>query len=147
MYRCAFEKDDPMDLNELLHAHQVAVIKANLAGNDHVREHHATKLASYAERIRKLRGLRSEEQVALDAESPEMILCASYAGDDHSRSSKALIEDWESEGGSLKVQTVPQISESSVHFYHVGRFVYTDLALATAEHKRQSLAASARGAA
>lgn len=132
-----------MDLNELLHAHQVAVIKANLAGDDDVRERHATKLASYAERIRKLRGLCSEERVALDAESPETILCASYAGDDHSRSSNVLIEEWESEGGSLKVPPVPQISESSVHFYHVGRFVYTDLALAKAEQKRQSLAAIA----
>ena len=136
-----------MDLNELLHAHQVEVIKANLAGDDDVREHHATKLASYAERIRKLRGLCSEEQVAMDAESPEMILCASYAGDGHTMSSKALIEDWESEGGSLRAPPVPQISESSVHFYHVGRFVYTDLALATAEHKRQSLAATPPGAA
>ncbi len=44
-----------MDLNELLHHHQVATMKASMASSDTDRKGHFDKVSLYAKRIRVLR--------------------------------------------------------------------------------------------
>lgn len=44
-----------MDLNGLLHEHQVAVMKAAASGDGSARDNHFAKVVEYAERVRALR--------------------------------------------------------------------------------------------
>lgn len=66
-----------MDLNELLYAHQVAVMKASASGDDD----HIGKIAEYADRIRQLRILSDATSIAPDPCAPPTIIYGSYAGD------------------------------------------------------------------
>lgn len=78
-----------MDLNELLHSHQVAVMRASARGGSHADDgnDHFAKVAEYAERVRKLRDLRlagegggvSPGERAPNA--PQTIIYGTYAGD------------------------------------------------------------------
>ena len=65
-----------MDLNELLHAHQVEVMKASASGD----ESHLGMIAEYAERIRQLRTISHTRSVPHDASAPPTIIYGSYAG-------------------------------------------------------------------
>lgn len=69
-----------MDLNELLHAHQVAVMNAGASADDD----HFGMIAEYAERIRGLRAVAPISAVAHDPAAPPTIIYSSYAGDSSS---------------------------------------------------------------
>lgn len=71
-----------MDLNELLHAHQVAVMNAGAGADDE----HFGRIAEYAERIRRLRTVSHADAasfapVALARGAPPTVIYGSYAGD------------------------------------------------------------------
>lgn len=66
-----------MDLNELLHAHQIEVMKAS-ASDDAV---HYGRIAEYAERVRQLRTVPPSRTVAQHPAAPPTIIYGSYAGD------------------------------------------------------------------
>jgi hypothetical protein len=66
-----------MDLNELLHAHQVAVINAGASGN----ERHLGMISEYADRIGQLRTISHTASIAHDASAPPTIIYGSYAGE------------------------------------------------------------------
>lgn len=69
-----------MDLNELLHAHQVAVMNTGAGADDE----HFARIAEYAERIRRLRTIAPAASVPLDRSAPPTIIYGSYAGDSRS---------------------------------------------------------------
>lgn len=66
-----------MDLNELLHAHQLEVMKASTSGDDD----RFAKIAEYAHRIRELRTVTPTAGVAQDPAVPPTIIYGSYAGE------------------------------------------------------------------
>jgi hypothetical protein len=66
-----------MDLNELLHAHQLAVMNAGASGD----ENHYGKISEYAERIRQLRSVSETTSVERDPSAPPTIIYGSYAGE------------------------------------------------------------------
>lgn len=71
-----------MDLNELLHAHQIAVMKAGAGANDE----HFGRIAEYADRIRRLRTMAHADavpvaQVPLAPGAPPTIIYGSYGWD------------------------------------------------------------------
>lgn len=65
-----------MDLNELLHAHQLEVMKASSSGDDN----HFERIAEYADRIRKLRKVSPANAAVQDPAAPPTIIYGSYAG-------------------------------------------------------------------
>ncbi|MCD1591742.1 hypothetical protein K7H13_13395 [Qipengyuania citrea] len=77
-----------MDLNELLHAHQVSVMQASAAGDDRGRDDHFTKVAEYAERIRQLRALRQDHEAPIRLAEPDTIIYGTYAGRPGSRAQR-----------------------------------------------------------
>lgn len=69
-----------MDLNELLHAHQVEVLKANASEDSEIREGHFDMIARYADEIRALRKVAPEDRSARVASSRDTVIYGSYAG-------------------------------------------------------------------
>ncbi len=69
-----------MDLNELLQAHQIEVMKASASADDD----HFGMIAEYADRIRELRLISPATAVAHDPAAPPTIIYGSYAGDSSS---------------------------------------------------------------
>lgn len=137
-----------MDLNELLHAHQVAVMHASAAGDDGARDNHFSKVAQYAERIRQLREVRRMTEDKKQANGPETIIYGTYAGDTVGPPAPKPVESWEGEGGALyppEVVSPEGIETKVVREYRVGSYVYQDLNLAMAEHMRQLSKGAADG--
>ena len=130
-----------MDLNELLHAHQVAVMQASARGDDADRDGHFAKVAEYARRVRALRTMDpmiSDKTIA--PEGPPDIIYGTYAGDAGKPSGAEPIASWEDEGGAVRHPETPLpegVELTMVRHYHVGPYVYQDLDLAVAEHLRQ----------
>lgn len=130
-----------MDLNELLHSHQVAVMKAAAAGDGPGRDNHFAKVAEYAERVRALRDMAplTRHQANSGGEAPAIIY-GTYAGDTAVPSDRASIASWEEEGGAVRhpESALPKgIEMKVVREYRVGPYLYQDLSLALAEHGRQ----------
>lgn len=71
-----------MDLNELLHARQLEVMKATACQDERQRETHFSVVARYAEEIRKLRKILPETTAV---QFPATGSIPSYARDDHLR--------------------------------------------------------------
>ena len=69
-----------MDLNELLRAHQVEVMKAKASGEGEARESHFQNVAEYAERVRALRNISPAAAAVDPAGSRETIIYGTYAG-------------------------------------------------------------------
>jgi hypothetical protein len=65
-----------MDLNELLYAHQVEVMKASACVDDD----HIARIAEYAAQIRQLRTLSTATPIAQDPSAPPILIYSSYAG-------------------------------------------------------------------
>ena len=133
-----------MDLNELLHAHQVAVMQASASGDEHGRDNHYAKVAEYAERVRQLRKMKQmadgPKPIPARAGAPETIIYGTYAGDAAVPAKARPVEAWEDEGGALNPPQVilpDGVTSKTVRHYHVGPYVYQDLDLAMAEHLRQ----------
>ena len=135
-----------MDLNELLHEHQIAVMKASASGDTQSQDSHFAKVAEYAARIRGLRDTLYASKPDEPVNRPETIIYGSYAGDTEPLKSLAPakpvdpVKSWEDEGGAVRhpaQPTPPQITERIARSYHVGPYVYQDLDLAVAEHLRQ----------
>lgn len=136
-----------MDLNELLHAHQVEVMRAGASGDDQGRQGHFEKVALYAERIRQLRESRQRADPPSLPASRETIIYGSYAGDPAPKPAAASLGSWESEGGALDPPRIPLphgITMTVSREYHVGPHVYSDLSLAIAENERQRLQSNPR---
>lgn len=137
-----------MDLNELLHAHQVAVMQASASGDEDGRDGHFAKVAEYARRVRALREMRMEPApVAMPAAmpKPETIIYGTYAGPIEQPAAAKAVDSWEDEGGALDPPQVVMrdgVTSRTVREYQVGPYVYQDLDLAVAEHMRQLSAAS-----
>ncbi|WP_100259034.1 hypothetical protein [Qipengyuania seohaensis] len=135
-----------MDLNELLHKHQIAVMKASASGDTEAQDGHFAKVAEYAARIRGLRDTLRASKPDETVNRPETIIYGSYAGDTEAPVSIEWVEpvdpvkSWEDEGGAVRHPAQPrppQITERIARSYHVGPYVYQDLDLAVAEHLRQ----------
>lgn len=138
-----------MDLNELLHEHQAAVMRAAAAGDGAERDNHFARVAEYAERVRALRKVEPMPDTPTQAEGPPTIIYGTYAGDDAQAENTAPVASWEDEGGAMRHPLTPMpegIEMKLVREYRVGPYVYQDLDLAVAEHLRQ-LAAADRGTA
>lgn len=124
-----------MDLNEALHAHQIAVMKIAAGGS--MTADDTAKLALYAAQISALHGPAPYTDPRPRAE-PDSIIHAGYEGG--SETGIAENETWESEGGSIALS--PDILPSGITMmlrpeYRVGPYVYGDLALAKAELARR----------
>ena len=65
-----------MDLNELLYAHQLEVMKASTCGD----EAHFEKISEYAARIRQLRTMAPVNAIPTEDTAPPTIIYGSYAG-------------------------------------------------------------------
>lgn len=139
----------PMDLNELLHQHQAAVMRAAAAGAGTERDDHFAKVAEYAARVRALRRIDPGADTPAQVEGPPTIIYGTYAGENAQPSDGAPIASWEDEGGAVRHPHIPLpegIDMKLVREYRVGPYVYHDLDLAVAEHLRQ-LAAQGDGTA
>ena len=134
-----------MDLNELLHAHQVEVMRASASNDQAGKDDHFAKVAEYAERVRQLREMRSDLIVTAPAiPTPETIIYGTYAGPIEQPAAAKAVDSWEDEGGALDPPQVVMpdgVTSKTVRHYHVGPYVYQDLDLAVAEHMRQLSAA------
>lgn len=69
-----------MDLNELLYAHQVEVMKLGGAGNGANLDSHFAKVTQYAQAIRNLRMTGAAIETEQDPAAPPTIIYGSYAG-------------------------------------------------------------------
>ena len=65
-----------MDLNELLRAHQIEVMKASASDDPN----HFGMVAEYADRIRQLRSVSNANAAPHDPAAPPTIIYGSYAG-------------------------------------------------------------------
>lgn len=133
-----------MDLNELLHEHQAAVMRAAAAGDGAERDNHFAKVAEYAERVRTLRKVKPMTDSPIKAEGPPTIIYGTYAGDAPQDPASQPIASWEDEGGAMRHPHTPLpagIASQLRREYRVGPYVYQDLDLAMAEHLRQLAAA------
>ena len=132
-----------MDLNELLHAHQLAVMKASGAGDVDVKAGHDADVARYAREVGALRAVHNRSGESTGANTAGAIIYGTYAGNDVVR--EPPLHSWEDEGGSLDpalVESAPLslpdgMTSEIVRQYRVGPYVYQDLGLALAEHLRQ----------
>lgn len=151
-----------MDLNELLSAHQRAVMRAADMADCNDGDAHQRKVAEYAERIGQLREMNQMSEDSRAPDAPQTIVYGSYAGDaktvaapERAPASVPAVNDWEDEGGSLYPPVDPQttaqlpdgVAVKVVHHYQVGPYVYQDLGLALAEHLRQQSAGEGEQAA
>ena len=90
-----------MDLNELLHAHQLEVMKAAASGGDQAGNSHFEKVALYAERIRNLRVFRQQAGSSPWPSTAPAIIYGTYAGDPTPISGPPQLNSWENEGGPV----------------------------------------------
>ncbi|HAG37195.1 MAG TPA: hypothetical protein DCL34_10335 [Erythrobacter sp.] len=143
-----------MDLNELLHEHQVAVMRASAAGDDRSRDGHFARVTEYAERVRQMReGYAARDrpaQIAGQTIEGETIIYGTYtAPEEQPPAATPTVDSLEDEGGALDTPepALPAgVTTSLVRNYHVGPHVYQDLNLAVAEHMRQLSQQAADGA-
>ncbi|MFN4358738.1 hypothetical protein [Sphingopyxis alaskensis] len=129
-----------MDLNELLHAHQLEVMKAGATDDTSARQGHFARIALYAERIRQLRGLHAKPDATTPRVAQPAIIYGTYAGNAPSPAAHKL-DSWENEGGALHSADPPlppDITMTLVRQYRIGPYVYQDRALAMAEYQRRS---------
>lgn len=101
-----------MDLNELLCAHQLELMRASASGDASTRQGHFARVARYAELIRKLRDSHQKPSPAARPASPEAVIYGTYAGDSAPYPGGDTLECWESEGGALHSPR-PQISSGT----------------------------------
>ena len=110
-----------MDLNELLHRQQVALMKADLADDCTSREAHLAEVADFAGSIADLR----QAKAAPPYPAP---------------SGNARLDEWVDDGGTTRsladLANLPPIVTRTITEYHVGTNRYTDLAHAMAERAR-----------
>lgn len=90
-----------MDLNELLDAHQRAVMQ--MTSDTSASGKHATKAAIYAARIRHLRDGRSSAGNDPPACDTNLTVFAGRSGAVEALPGTGLLAIWESEGGALEV--------------------------------------------
>ncbi|MDC8754758.1 hypothetical protein OIK40_08900 [Erythrobacter sp. sf7] len=105
-----------MDLNQLLNAHQRAVMESSTSSEKTANRTQSARVADYADRIKRLR-------------------------EHHASESTDELESWESEGGSMPASEMalpPGVTMTMRPEYRVGRYVYSDLNLAVAELERQT---------
>lgn len=69
-----------MDLNELLRAHQIEVMKLAATDQEGAGGGHFGRIAEYANRIRALRNMGPQDAVALHQSAAPMIIYGTYAG-------------------------------------------------------------------
>lgn len=128
-----------MDLYELLHDHQVEVMKASGSGDDAGEKGHFAKVALDAEKIRELRGKRQGPEPRPVTDSRKTIIYGTYAGEP-SPAESGPATALESVGCYLDPVEIPlpsSVTSKALNQYYVGTYTYTDLTLALAEHARQ----------
>ncbi|WP_041558675.1 hypothetical protein [Novosphingobium sp. PP1Y] len=128
-----------MDLNFLLHIHQIHVIKANATSDEKSRQIHLDKAALHAEEIGSLRVPPLQAVTLLSSVSADTLSYGTYAWDRPVKPTFSL-DSWENEGGAVRQPDVPDALETKLTLtpqYFVGSAVFSDLAQAVAEHARQ----------
>ena len=128
-----------MDLNELLHAHQVAVMNASAQNEDDDRDGHFAKVAEYAERVRQLRAMRSPPDVSATPGEPPAIIYGSYAGEDGDNAAPEPVGTWGDKGVVRKPppeDDTPPADGGKGEGYRVGGSLFASLDEALAEHLR-----------
>ena len=132
-----------MDLNELLHAHQIAVMKVGVAGDEHSRIGHLHNVAHFAERIRKHRNTWQKDASFAPTSLARIFLSPKDRGFQTERCTSDATDasdQWENEGGALDpcaLPLPPAVRTSFVRQFHVGPYVYSDPKLALAEYNRR----------
>ena len=129
-----------MDLNELLHKHQVEVMKAAAAGDGPGKDSHFARVAEYADRVRALRKVHPVADNPAAPDGPPAIIYGTYAGENAKPAATEPVASWEDEGGAVRHPSIPLpdgIETKLVPEYRVGPYVYQDLDLAVAEHLRR----------
>ncbi len=104
-----------MDLNQLLSAHQRAMMERGPSKDDNADRKLAADVADYADRIQRMR-------------------------DHYACEGTGEIESWESEGGLVpqpEMTLPPGVTMTLRPEYRVGPYVYSDLVLALRELERQ----------
>ena len=96
-----------MDLNELLHAHQIEVMKASASGDERSRQNHFDKVALYAEQIRRLRNSHRIADLLPLRRSHEAIVEGTRADHTGPKPTAPSLESWEDEGGALYPPPAP----------------------------------------
>lgn len=116
-----------MDLNELLHRQQIAIMKADLADDCKSREAHLAEVADCAGFIADLRLAKA---------------APSYPAP----SGDVSIDEWIDDGGATHslagLTNVPALVTKTIVEYHVGTNRYTDLAHALAQRARLAVQAT-----
>ena len=139
-----------MDLNELLHQHQAAVMRASVAGNNDERDNHFAKVAEYADRVRQLRDVQQPKESHHHVDAPGTIIYGSYAGPPALEPPVLATESWEDEGGALipppQVPLPDGVTSKIVRQFVVGPYTYTDFSLALAEHDRRNRSPTGKSA-
>lgn len=129
-----------MDLNELLHAHQVEVMKARASGDEESRRLHFHKVEMYAQCIRDLRAMHERGDMTSADGSSDMLVYSSYAGRGSSLTGAFSLEVQGDDNSPETIPALPSaITARVVREYRVGPYVYHDLSLALAEYERQKL--------
>lgn len=131
-----------MDLNQLLYAHQLALMHIDALADGEDEQPCADKIALIAEQIRQLRNHDLVPPTTLPSDAGNRALInATYAGTPNVCPADDRVEIWESEGGSLPSSADALPSGITITWrpqYHVGPCTYSDLAAAKAEYARQS---------
>lgn len=145
-----------MDHDDLLRSHYDAVTGITKSAHPSSDDNHFAKVAEYAERIRKLRGLREMSDPKPTGNQPPSIIYGVDASEPKAASARA-VDSWEDEGGALHTNAsgkpaapvkVPSgVVAKTITEYRVGPYVYQDLDLAVAEHLRQLSAEPEEGSA
>lgn len=132
-----------MDMNELLHAHQIAAMKADRELDRPLRLAYLETVSLYAERIHSRRKRWQRDlPFSRDLSHSPLVSARIEQSKTASRSLRAssAIDNWESEGGALEPRLVRMPAGITTHLvphYRVGSFVYSDPDLAIAEYVRQ----------
>jgi hypothetical protein len=90
-----------MDLNELLRAHQLEVMKAAPSGDENL----YGMISEYAERIRRLRPIEKSSPIPQHPSAPPTIIYGSYAG-------KTAAPKSEAPSSALSMMPLGELSEN-----------------------------------
>lgn len=129
-----------MDLNILLRAHQIEVLRADAAGDYLSRQWHLDKATVHAEQIGALR-VAPENAFKPSVAAPSAFLAYKTYAWDPADDLNPSTDSWDNEGGAINSPPASQVTRKPLRLssqYFVGRSVFSDLPRAVAEHARQT---------
>ena len=132
-----------MDINDLLHEHELAVRRASEATDDGERGNHFAKVAEYADRVRRMREDNAVKAnlgpVTITITQPETIIYGTYTGALEQPSAAVAVNSGDAEAAALdppEVVLPARVIYNDVRHYHVGPYVFQILIVGVADHLR-----------